>query len=79
MATYSERGRRSLYAGKIAIAAGIFVLLVGLYFIFAISGETNRKNAECTEELERTDRRVSLLVIAEGKTQPVLCFTTEFP
>ncbi len=54
MATYSERSRRRLYGTRIAIAAGIIVFLIGLYFIFVISGDTNRKNAECTEELVGT-------------------------
>ncbi len=49
MATYTRRSRR-LYGGKIAIAAGIIVALIGIYFIFGISGDTNRKIAECTEE-----------------------------
>ena len=54
MATYSERRIRRLYGAKIAIAAGIFVFLVGLYFIFGISGQTDRKNAECTEAMTGT-------------------------
>ena len=54
MATYSERRQRRLYGARIAIAAGIFVMLVGLYFIVGISRDTDRKNAECTEELTGT-------------------------
>lgn len=54
MATYSERRQRRLYGAKIAAAAGIIVALIGLYFIFVISGDTNRKNAECTDEIVGT-------------------------
>ena len=50
MATYAERRRRRLYGPRIAIAAGILVALIGIYFIVGISSSTNRKNAECTEE-----------------------------
>ena len=51
MATYSERRRRNLYGAKIAIVAGIIVAVIGLYFIFGISSDTNKKNAECTEQV----------------------------
>ena len=33
-----------------AIVIGIILALFGLYFVFGISGQTNRKNAECTEK-----------------------------
>ena len=33
-----------------AIVIGIILALLGLYFVFVISGQTNRKNAECTEK-----------------------------
>ena len=33
-----------------AIVIGIILALLGLYSVFVISGETNRKNAECTEK-----------------------------
>ena len=49
MATYTRRSRR-LYGGKIAIAAGIIVAIIGVYFIVGISRDTNKKIAECTEE-----------------------------
>ena len=42
-----------------AIAVGIFLVLGGLYFIFVISGQTNRKNAECTEKTVGTITHVS--------------------
>lgn len=51
MATNLHRRQRRLYGMKIAIVAGILVMLIGLYFILGISGQTNRKNAECTEEI----------------------------
>lgn len=41
---------RRLYGTRIAIAAGIIAAVIGIYFIFGISRETNRKIAECTEE-----------------------------
>ena len=50
MANYSQRRQRRLYGGKIAIVAGILVALIGIYFIVGISRDTDRKNAECTEE-----------------------------
>ncbi len=53
MGTYTRRSRR-LYGGKIAIAAGIIVALIGLYFIIGISRDTNKKIAECTEEIAGT-------------------------
>lgn len=54
MASHLERRRRRLYGTKIAIAAGIIVALIGIYFIAGISGSTNRKIAECTEETTGT-------------------------
>ena len=33
-----------------AIVIGIILALLGLYFVFGISSQTNRKNAECTEK-----------------------------
>ncbi len=61
MATYAERRRRSRNATGTAIAAGIFVILCGLYFIFGISAQTNRKIAECTDRVTGvvTDVRAS--------------------
>ena len=50
MATHLERRQHRLYGAKIAIVAGIFVMLAGLYFMIGISGQTDRKNAACTEE-----------------------------
>ena len=50
MATHLSRRQNRLYGARIAIAAGIFVMLAGLYFMIGISGQTDRKNAECTEE-----------------------------
>ena len=54
MASYTSRRQRRLLSGKIAIAAGIIVALIGLYFIVGISRDTDRKNAECTEETAGT-------------------------
>ena len=54
MASYTRRRQRRLYGARIAIAAGVIVALIGLYFIVGISADTNRKNAECTEELTGT-------------------------
>ena len=51
MSTSLERSRRRRFAPGIAMAAGIFVLLVGLYFIFGISGNTDKDIEKCTEEL----------------------------
>ena len=53
MPTYTRRARR-LYGGKIAIAAGIIVALIGIYFMIGISRDTDKKNAECTEEITGT-------------------------
>ena len=50
MATYSERRRRRLFGPRIAIAAGVIVMLIGLYTIFGISGQTNKKIEKCTEQ-----------------------------
>lgn len=50
MANYSRRRQRRLFGARIAIVAGIIVAIIGLYFIIGISGQTNRENAECTEE-----------------------------
>lgn len=50
MANYSERRRRRLFGPRIAIAAGILVALFGIYFIVGISRNTDKANAECTEE-----------------------------
>ena len=44
------RIRREKQRTGIAIVAGIFVILCGLYFIFGISRQTDEKNAKCTEE-----------------------------
>ena len=54
MANYTRRRQRRLYGAGIAIAAGIFAVIAGLYFIVGISGDTDRKNAECTEETAGT-------------------------
>ena len=54
MASYTRRRQRELYGGRIGIAAGIFVLIVGFYFIIGIRADTDRKNAECTEEMTGT-------------------------
>ncbi len=54
MATYTERSRTRRLGHWIAAAAGVIVFLIGLYFIFGISAATDRKNAECTEELPGT-------------------------
>ena len=51
MAGYVERRRRRALAPEIVMAAGIIVLLIGLYFIFAISGNTDKKFEKYTEEL----------------------------
>ena len=50
MSTKYGRARKSKQRTGIAIVAGIFVALVGLYFIFGISAQTNKKNAKCTED-----------------------------
>ena len=50
MANYSERRMRRLFGPRIAIVAGILVALFGIYFIVGISGNTDKTNAECTEE-----------------------------
>ena len=50
MSTIYGRARKEKQRTGIAIAAGIFVALCGLYFIFGISGQTNKKNAKCTEQ-----------------------------
>ena len=50
MANYSERRRRRRFGGKIAIVAGILVALIGVYFMVGISRNTDKINAECTEE-----------------------------
>ena len=50
MTTKLGRERKSKQRTGIAIVAGIFVALVGLYFIFGISAQTNKKNAKCTED-----------------------------
>ncbi len=43
----------------IVIVAGILLILMGLYFIFGISAETNRKNAKCTSTTTGTVTAVS--------------------
>ena len=43
----------------IAIVSGILLILIGLYFIVGISGETNRKNAKCTSTTTGTVTAVS--------------------
>ncbi len=50
MAHYSERRRRRLFGPRIAIVAGILVALIGVYFMVGISRNTDKINAECTEE-----------------------------
>ena len=50
MGVYSERRRRKLYGTRIAILAGILVALIGVWFLFGISGSTDSGIAECTEE-----------------------------
>lgn len=50
MATQLERSRRRRLAPWISIAAGIIVILIGIYTVFGISAQTNRKLAKCTEE-----------------------------
>ena len=54
MATYASRRQTRLYGARIAIAAGIIVALIGIYFIVGISKDTDRKNAECTEAMAGT-------------------------
>ena len=54
MANYTARRRRRLFGPRIAIAAGVLVALIGIYFIVGISSNTNKGYAECTEETTGT-------------------------
>lgn len=59
MSNSYRRSQRMKNSHITSIVVGIFVLLGGLYFIFFISAETNRKNAECTEKTVGTVSQVS--------------------
>ncbi len=50
MTTRSQRRQQMKYAHITAIVVGIFIALCGLFFITVIRGETDQKNAECTEK-----------------------------
>ncbi len=50
MSSRSQRRFQMKYAHITAIVAGIFVAVIGLYFIAVIRGETDKKNAKCTEK-----------------------------
>lgn len=54
MASRSQRRMAMKYAHITAIVVGVFIALVGLYFITVIRGDTDRKNAECTEKTAGT-------------------------
>ena len=49
MTSYYQRKLRSKNSHITAIVIGILFVIGGLYFVFVISGQTNRRNAKCTE------------------------------
>ena len=51
MASYSQRRITRKHGHWGGIVAGIFILLSGLYFLFGISANTDRRNAKCTESV----------------------------
>ena len=54
MANYSERSRRRRFGHWVAIAAGILLVMIGIYLIVSVSGNTDRENADCTAETTGT-------------------------
>ena len=50
MSNRSQRRFRAKYGHVTAIVAGIFVAVIGLFFIAVIRGETDKRNAKCTEK-----------------------------
>ncbi len=50
MATHLERSRRRRLAPGISMAAGIIIFMIGIYTVFGISAQTDKKLARCTEE-----------------------------
>ena len=48
MISSAQRKQQMKHFHITAMVIGVFLALGGLYFIFVISGQTNRKNAECT-------------------------------
>ena len=59
MSSRSQRRMQMKNAHITSIVVGIFLILVGAYFIFVISGQTNEKNAKCTEKTVGTITNVS--------------------
>ena len=50
MSTSRYRRRQQMkYFHYSAMVIGIFLAVLGLYFICVISGDTDKKNAKCTE------------------------------
>ncbi len=59
MSSRSQRRMQMKNAHITAIVVGIFLILGGLYFILVISGQTDAKNAKCTEKTVGTITYVS--------------------
>ena len=59
MTSRAQRREMMKHSHITSIAIGIFLVLGGLYFIFVISGQTNSKNAKCTEKTVGTITHVS--------------------
>ena len=50
MSTISQRKFQSKYAHVTAKVVGIFLAIIGIYFIAIIRGETDARNAKCSEK-----------------------------
>ena len=50
MTSRSQRKFQMKYAHVTAIVVGIIIAIIGLFFIAVIRGETDGKNAKCTEK-----------------------------
>lgn len=50
MSNRSQRSFRSKHVHTIAKVVGIFIALIGIYFIAVVGGETDARNAKCTEK-----------------------------
>ena len=50
MSNRSQRSFRKKHAHTIAKVAGIIIALIGVFFIAIVGGETDARNAKCTEK-----------------------------
>ena len=74
MSNSSQRRFQMKYAHVTAVVVGIFIALVGIYFIAVIRGETDKRNAKCTE---RTTGVVAEVKESDSKYQSTIEYEAE--